>query len=435
MTSPRILGASRTAIGLVVAVVLPLVAAHPALAATPAVTAQAQQADAAFLAYAPAPAGGAGALCLVDTGVNSNPDTTAGLIGSYAIDNGTTTDVDPQGHGTTMAMIAGAAGNGMIGAWPQIKIVSVRATNVPTPGQQPTYQFNNYWEAMGFCYAAPPSDKIKAVDLALASQIPPSPDQAQNLAKVVGELESANVAVVAAAGNNPGAVQEPGAEPGVFSVGADTAQPGTLSNTPAGSACSFSATTDVGLLAPGCGLDAANPLTDAPFCCADGTSQASAFTAAVLVALMSYDPTLSYAKAEQLLINTAVDGDLDVAAAFEADGLGQIVSQGNANIPQAPAQPTSTTNPAPTTPTAGQKNTYPVTVRSVRWRHGVLTVRLAGMHKHDTAKLTLRYAHRRARKINSHRATITIRTRPPKSVVIGVFDGRKPLSAGTTVRL
>jgi hypothetical protein len=194
-------------------------------------------------------------------------------------------------------MIAGAAGNGMIGAWPQIKIVSVRATNVPTPGQQPTYQFNNYWEAMGFCYAAPTSDKIKAVDLALASQIPPSPDQAQNLAKVVGELESANVAVVAAAGNNPGAVQEPGAEPGVFSVGADTAQPGTLSNTPVGSACSFSATTDVGLLAPGCGLDAANPLSDAPFCCADGTSQASAFTAAVLVALMSYDPTLSYAKA------------------------------------------------------------------------------------------------------------------------------------------
>ena len=30
-----------------------------------------------------------------------------------------------------MAMIAGAAGQGMIGAWPQIKIVSVRATNAP----------------------------------------------------------------------------------------------------------------------------------------------------------------------------------------------------------------------------------------------------------------------------------------------------------------
>ena len=41
----------------------------------------------------PATAEGAGALCLVDTGVNTNPDTTAGLIASYAIDNGATGDV------------------------------------------------------------------------------------------------------------------------------------------------------------------------------------------------------------------------------------------------------------------------------------------------------------------------------------------------------
>ena len=128
-----------------------LAAASPANAADPAVTAQAQQADAAFLAYAPAPAGGAGALCLVDTGVNSNPDTAPGLIGSYAIDSGATGDVDPDGHGTTMAMIAGAAGNGMIGAWPQLKIVSVRATNDPSPGQAPTFEFNNYWQGMDYC--------------------------------------------------------------------------------------------------------------------------------------------------------------------------------------------------------------------------------------------------------------------------------------------
>ena len=55
---------------------------------------------------------------------------------------------------------------------------------------------------------------------------------------------------------------------------------------------------------------------------------------------MSYDPTLSYAKAEQLLVSTATDGNLNVAAAFQADGLGAIVAQGNANIPKPPA-PTS----------------------------------------------------------------------------------------------
>ena len=118
-----------------------------ALAATPAVTAQAQAADAAFLAYAPAPAGGAGALCLVDTGVNSNPDTQPGLISATAVDGGTGNDVDPDGHGTTMAMIAGGAGHGMIGAWPRLKIVSVRATDVPQPGQEPTFQFDDYTAA------------------------------------------------------------------------------------------------------------------------------------------------------------------------------------------------------------------------------------------------------------------------------------------------
>lgn len=78
----------------------------PAPAATPAVTTQALAADAAFLAYAPAPSDGAGALCLVDTGVDVNPDTQAELISATAVDSGTSNDVDPDAHGKTMAMIA-----------------------------------------------------------------------------------------------------------------------------------------------------------------------------------------------------------------------------------------------------------------------------------------------------------------------------------------
>jgi hypothetical protein len=151
--------------------------------------------------------------------------------------------------------------------------------------------------------------------------------------------------VVAAAGKNPGAVEEPAAEPNVFAVGADTAQPGSVSDTAAGAVCSFSANQAVGLYAPGCGLDGADPFTDTPFCCEDGTSQASAFTAAVLVAMMSYDQTLSYTNAEQLLVQTAQGGDLDVAAAFQADDLGQIVSEGEANVPTTPtAQPPATSS-------------------------------------------------------------------------------------------
>jgi hypothetical protein len=429
-----------------------LVAAPAASATSPTsvlpVTAQAQQANAGFLAYAPPPAAGAGALCLVDTGVNTNPDTTPGLIGSYAIDSGATGDVDPEGHGTTMAMIAGGAGKGILGAWPALKIVSVRATNVPSPGQEPIYEFNYYWDGMEVCRQYASTDHIKAVVLALASQIPPSPDQAQTFATTVGNLEGQNVAVVAAAGNNPGAVEEPATEPNVLAVGADTAQPGTFSDTATGAACSFSANQNVTLYAPGCGLDAADPFSDAPLCCDDGTSEASAFTAAVIVALMSYDPTLTYTKAEQLLVSTANDNDLDVAAAFQADGLGQIVSQGNANTPQPPQPPTNTPTATTTTPaststgtgtpastTGTAKPAYPITIRSVAWRHGVLTIRLKGMRKHATAKVTLTYAHTRTRHASSRHATIKIHTPRPRSAVIRVMDGKTALSATTTVKM
>jgi hypothetical protein len=413
-----------------------LLAAAPSAGATDPtavlpITAQAQQANATFLAYAPPPAGGVGALCLVDTGVNTNPDTAPGLIGSYAIDNGATDDVDPGGHGTSMAMIAGGAGKGILGAWPQLKIVSVRATNVPSPGQEPTYEFDDYTDGMQYCLSAPLTDHIKAVDLALASQIPPSPDQAQTFANAVGALEGQNVAVVAAAGNSPGAVEEPGAEPNVFAVGAATAQPGTYSATSTGAVCSFSADQGLTLYAPGCGLDGADPFSDQSDCCEDGTSQASAFTAAVIVALMSYDPTLNYRTAEDLLTQTANDGDLDVVAAFQADGLAQIVSEGNANNPQ-PTSTTPTTTPAmPTTPSSS----YSVRIRSVRWRHGVLTIRLDGMGKHDTAKITLTYARGHARKRSADRPTITIRTRRPHRVVIRVFHGRTAISPRATVMM
>ncbi|MCA1699543.1 MAG: hypothetical protein LC790_11850 [Actinobacteria bacterium] len=113
-------------------------------AASPLVTAQAAAANAAFLAYAPPPPGGARALCLVDTGVNAIADTAPGLVSATALDGGTGNDVDPLLHGTIDAAIAGGAGHGVLGAWPQLKIVSVRATDVPSPGQVPTFQYDDY---------------------------------------------------------------------------------------------------------------------------------------------------------------------------------------------------------------------------------------------------------------------------------------------------
>jgi hypothetical protein len=394
-----------------------------ATAATPAITAQAHATNAAFLAYAPAPAAGAGALCLIDTGVNVNPDTQPELVSASAIDGDSGNDVDPNGHGTTMAMIAGAAGHAMIGAWPQIKIVSVRATDTPSPGQEPTFEFNAYTYGMNQCATLASSYHIHAIDLALSSTIPPSPDQAQNFADKVAQAHGQNVAVLAAAGNEPGAVEEPAAEPGVFAVGASTAHSDTLSASIIGAPCNFSPTHGLTFYAPGCGLDQANPVTDQPTCCGNGTSQASAFAAAVLVALMSYDPALSYAKAEQLLVSTATDGNLNVAAAFEADGLGAIVTQGNANIPKPPA-PTSAVKPAP----GG------LVVRSARWRRGVLTLTVSGLGR-DRLSIELEYRHTRARHVSTRRQTVKIRTARPRLVLLRVMIDKKKLGGPIIVHL
>ncbi len=382
----------------------------PALAATPTVTAQAQAANAAFLAYAPAPASGAGALCLVDTGVHANPDTSPGLVSATALGGASGEDLDPQGHGTTMAMIAGAAGAGMIGAWPQLKIASVRATEEPSPGQEPTFEFDDYAEGIEHCLQEQSSFRIAAIDLALSSAIPPSADQAEALQNAVAQAGSANVAIVAVAGNTPGPVEQPGAEPGIFAVGAFTAQPDQTSSGPEGSVCSFSANQGLTFYAPGCGMDEAEPFSDQPACCGNGTSQASAFAAAVIVAMMSYDPKLTYTHAEQLLVSTATDGDQNVAAAFEADGLGSIVAAGNANIPKPPAASPEST-PVATAP----KGPGAVRVQLLRWRHGILTIKVAPPPDGARLHVQLDLAHAKRTVISRH-ATLKVHTRRPRAV-------------------
>jgi hypothetical protein len=409
---------SLTAVALTAALAAGFAAPTRSLAATPAMTAQAVAADAAFLAYAPAPAGGAGALCLVDTGVDANPDTQAELISATAVDRGTGSDVDPDEHGTTMAMIAGAAGHGMIGAWPQIKIVSVRATNVPQPGQEPTFEFDDYTQGIEQCLETP-GDHIHAIDLSLSSTIPPSPDQAQAFVNQVAEADGQNIAIIAAAGNSPGAIEEPAAQPGVLAVGA-----GDASN----AICSFSATQNLTFYAPGCGLDQANPGTDQPICCGQGTSQASVFAAAVLVALMSYDPSLSYSAAESLLVSTAVDGHLNVTAAFDAAGLQAIVAEGNANIPQT----TTAATPSSQSPTATAPTT--LSVNSAHWTGGKLTLTVSGLAG-DRLAVQLDYRHRKSRDVSTKRSRTVIRTAKPSLVLLRVFDGTKQLQGPIKVHV
>jgi hypothetical protein len=431
--------------GLLAAVLtaLPLLAATAAQAATtppPAVTAQAIAADAAFLAYAPPPTGGAAALCLVDNGVHANPDTQPGLISATAIDGGSGDDVSPSGHGTLMAMTAGASGHAILGIWPQIKIASVRAVDPPTsPGVDPTFEFQYYTQGIKQCLNSPASSRIRAIELALSSTIPGSPDQTADFASALAAAHGQNAAVVAAAGNQPGAVEEPASEPGVLAVGAGTAQPNTLSLTNLGAPCGFSASQGLSLYAPGCGLDQADPLTDTytPDVLGNGTSQASTIAAAVIVALESYDPALTYAKAEQLLVSTTHQGNLDAAAAFRADGLGAVVDAGTAAIPKPPPAPTPPAAPAaPAAPAPPAAAAHPgLAVRSLTWRHGTLTLSVTGLPTADRMHVELDYAHHRPRRVVTSRATLRIHTGRPRQVLLRVFAGRSEVGSVLTAHV
>jgi Subtilase family len=394
---------TRLAGGLALAALALALSATGAGAASPIITRQATSANAVFLAYAPAPPAAAKALCLVDSGVNATPDTTPGLVSATALDGGTGADVDPLWHGTIDAAIAGGSGYGVLGAWPQLKIVSIRATDVPSPGQKPTFQFDDYTRGITECAVREVAGvQVAAIALPLSSVIPPTPDQEQEFAAAVDKAQSRGISILAATGNEPGPIQLPGSQPGILAVGAGNR--GTIP-------CSFSPTTGLTFYAPGCGLDQIDTAGNA-FCCGNGTSQASAFAAGVLVALRSYDPALTAARAVELLLTTTHNnGQLDATAAFRAAGLGAIVDAGDAATPKAPVVVT------PPPPAAAVVRRVPrPSVRSVTWRRGLLTIRLKSIPKGARLHARVTFAHRKAMNLVTTHLRVRARTPRPRRV-------------------
>ena len=420
MLTPR--PRSRTTAGLVLAALL--LGASPAIAAaaSPPVTRQAQAANAAFLAYAPAPPAGPKALCLVDSGVNPVPDLTAGLVSATALDGGTGNDTDPLTHGTIDAAVAGGSGYGVLGAWPQLKIVSVRATSAPSPGQSPTYQYNDYVTAIRQCTQPVAGGEVVVIDIPLSSKIPPTPDQTDAFTAAVNQAEAKGITIMAAAGNDPGDLQLPANQPGVFAVGAGD---------PSGAVCDFSATTGLTFYAPGCIIDQIST-TGETFCCGNGTSQASAFAAGVLVALRSYAPALTPDAAVQFLLSTTHNGHLDVAAAFRAAGLGAIVDAGTAAIPQPPAPPPPAIA-APLPPVAAPRVPRP-SVRRATWRRGVLTITLKSIAKGAKLHAKVTFTRRKTMFLATKHLRLRARTPPPRRLVLHQTRGGVK-SATVTVKV
>ena len=306
----------------------------PASASAEGLAAQAHADDGAWLPFAPPPSAPA-AICLVDSGLNANPDTAPQLLDRLALDGGDPGDVSPVEHGTLMAMEASAPLNGwgMVGTAPAaVRIVSVRAESVTD-----TLTVGAYKQAIVECQALAerrPELRLKVISMSIGFQSAPSPEQLAELQDAATAARGAGLDLVAAAGDEGSeALSYPAAVPPILSVGAYGAM-----RLP----CAFSnGGGSVSVLAPGCDLTEASPATGTPIDEYAGTSQAAVVCAAALASLRAYEPQLGPAEAEELLTTTARGaGGLDIGAMFRAAGLAYLVEAG------ARGEPSSSPTPA-----------------------------------------------------------------------------------------
>ncbi len=378
----------RCIIAVVVALVLPTATAG----AETGITAQAVADNGAFLPYAPPPAQLAG-LCLVDTGVNLNPDTEGVVVERTALDGGSGEDVSPTLHGTVLAMMAGAPVNGwgMVGTAPRaVQIVSVRAL-APNATAFPV---SSYAAGITECLQLRHRYDIRVINLSLGTSEKPTGESYELVANAVERAHNYGIAVVAAAGNDDGGpVGFPAAYPGVLSVGATDTQGGGF--------CSFSNRGEgLRLLAPGCDLDGAEPTTGAPnYDYWQGTSEASAIAAAALAALDSYQPSLSPEAAENVLTE-ANNGVLDIAQTFRNAGLQAIVTAGEAAEPGAQPNSTPASSPQPVALLTAVTPTQPFGHPQARLKRVKHRLVLALLGRPSEAQVQVRYLGLRGR---SHR--------------------------------
>jgi hypothetical protein len=399
------------------ALVLALTLALPSPArAETAITAQAVADDGAFLPYVPAPPQ-LGGLCLVDTGVSMNPDTADVVVDRTAIDGGSGSDVSPSTHGTMMAMMAGAPINswGMVGTAPRsIQIVSVR---ILEPGQT-TFPFRSYAAGITTCLQLRQQYNIRVINLSLGDPETPSARDYETIANAVQSASNYGVAVVAAAGNDDGGpLDYPAAYPSVLSVAAGDTQSG-------GGFCAWSNRGDgLRMIAPGCDLNGADPISGAPnFNYWQGSSESSAIDASALDALESYRSDLSPQAAEKDLTE-AHNGVLDIAQAFRNAGLSQTVTAGEAAEPstQATSSTPPTAPPQSLTPSGSMTLAarFPSPRAQIKRVRGHLILLLETRPKEAQAQI--RYLGHRGRR--SKRLSI-LRT------YSGVFDSRTMPSSG-----
>ena len=425
----------------------------------PAGTVQQAGADALFDQYAPPPPT-PGVVCLVDSGVDPNPDTTPILAGSHALSPETNTGDEladlnpplpgghPDAHGTFMAMIAAAPANGwgMVGLAP----TSVRIFNVKAlAAGQTTFSFSEYAAAIQYCQDLTTKMPVSVVNLSLGSGTQPTGSELEVLENYVQSANARGLSVVAAAGNEGGQVQAPANVPGVLGVGASDANPANL-----GVMCSFSNSgPGLALLAPGCGsqtepggggngIEIAFSDNGEP-AWANGTSEASVIVSAAEASMRAYSPTLSYSQAQGCITSTLTNGvDLNVAAAFNACGLGAIVSEGMAAYQAANSAPTpSNSGPPAATLTPQRKAASPKPkIVKITFKKHRLTITVAAIPKGLRLRLLVEAKANVGRfvtlaRVTTGHTTITLRVSRWDRIVAGFLAGHSELPSVVVTRI
>ncbi|WP_028064617.1 S8 family peptidase [Solirubrobacter soli] len=383
-----------------------------ARAAELTVTAQAVAAHGEFLTQAPPPPT-QGVLCLVDSGVDVNPDTETMLVGRESIHGGTTDDVTDYHHGTYVAMVAGAAANGwgMIGAWPGLRVLSVRVL----PEGSEHLSAEDYRAGIVRCVQAKNMQgvDVRAVELALGGPATDRPEsEITQITDAVAYARQNGLVVLSAAGNDAGAVNVPASIPGVIAVGATDR---------AGALCAFSSRgAEVDITAPGCDMEVAM-VPNGESGVGQSSSLASAYAAGVVVGLRSYRPDLSVQQTEDLL-----RGALDVGAVFRAAGLAAMPDS------YVPAPPPAATGQAPAPCNPQIRVCTAPRVRNVRKTRQAVIIRLYPLPK--SVRVAVR-VNGKPRRHTTRSRVITINSRKAKRVTIRfVAKGLAP-SDPTVVRL
>jgi hypothetical protein len=322
-------------------------------------------------------------VCLVDSGVDITPDLPpdnfAGpIVERISVDGGSGLPGPAweNQHGTRMALIAGAVpGNdyGTVGAWPAVRILSVRAM-----GQdERVFPAASYQHAIRLCNDATSRLPVAAVNLSLGCACTMDDSSRAGLEDAIARVQapSKDVTVIAAAGNSGGQLETPANAAGVLPVSGGDAS---------GHLCPFSAHAPGVLIGPGCDVETAEgsvPVTTDEA----GSSAASSFAAALIAVLRTLRPDATRTEAEEWLRRGANEPGghwvLDGRRAAEAAGLGDVVLRATARMPNAtgssPVAPSSAPDPNRNAPTSSASTVLDPPKARGRWRARRLVLHVA----------------------------------------------------------